>query len=303
MSLGAGLVIALAVAASAAGRWLLAGIVAAALLATVGARFTGRADDRADDRAGRWLRAGSWAASLVVAGTAFAAYLGPSTPVWGPGAGPAAAGLVVGAVLADALGVRPGVRTRRRVTGVLLVAAAVFVAVCVAIPPPETGPWGPESGTSVTGAPDPPGLLVATVVFVPVFAGLRTVGVLVGAVVAAAVGAAALYQIGPVRLGLSANSLSDVLTAADARFLTPALTGVVVLATVGAAVAAAGRVRQALGTGDAQPGLRRRATPVVTVALAAGAAAALLPVGAVLVTAGALFLVRWAHGGLAGARR
>lgn len=301
MSLGAGLVVALAVAASAAGRWLLAGIVAAAVLVTVGARFTGRGAD--DDRAGRWLRAGSWAAALVVAGVAFAAYLGPSMPVRGTGAGFAAAGLVVGAVLADALGVRPGVRARRWVTGVLLVAAAAFVAVCVAIPPPDAGSSGPGPGMSASGAPGLPGAVVATVVFVPVFAGLRTVGVLVGAVVATAVGAAALYQVGPVRLGLSASSLRDVLTAADARALTPALTGVVVLATVGAAVAAAGRVRRALGPGDTPAGLRGRVGRVGTVALVVGTVAALVPVTAALVAAGALFLVRWIHAGLTGARR
>lgn len=299
MSLGAGLVVALAVAASAAGRWSLAGIVVAAVLVTVGARFTGRADD---DRAGRWLRAGSWAASLVVAGIAFAAYVGPSMPVRGTGAGLAAAGLAVGAVLADALGVRPGVWTRRWVTGVLLVAAVVFVAVCVAIPPPDAGPSGPGAGGG-TAAPDLPGLVVATVVFVPVFAGLRTVGVLVGAVVATAVGAAALYQVGPLRLGLSASSLRDVLTAADARLLTPALTGVVVLATVGAALSAAGRVRRSLGTGDTPAGLRGRVTSAATVALVVGTAAALVPATAALVTAGALFLVRWIHGALPGTRR
>ncbi|WP_255375442.1 hypothetical protein [Saccharomonospora sp. CUA-673] len=103
--------------------------------------------------------------------------------------------------------------------------------------------------------------------------------VIAGGIAAVAVSAAALYQLGPVRLGLSTTALRDVFAAADAQALAPVLGMVVALACVPAALLAFGAASR-----DAHPSPVVRT--VVPAAVASVGAALLSPVGAVTVAAG-----------------
>ncbi|WP_298180965.1 hypothetical protein [Saccharomonospora sp.] len=232
MSLPAGLFLILAVAASWAGWWLLAAVVLAGCLAWV----TGRSKPRG--RGGELLAAvREW--SLFVSSAAVpAAYLGSATASADITYVAVALVVVLVAVAADAFGANRSDRSSRWPVALLGVAAAAFVAVCVAIPPAASTTASPEPFSPI-------GLIVAVVVVLPWLMGLSPVRLTIGTVAALAVGAAALYQVGPVRLGLSVTSLRDVLAAADAAALTPMLVAVAVLAGLTSAVACAGRLRQA----------------------------------------------------------
>lgn len=261
MRLAAGLPVAVAVAASAAGWWLLAGLaIAAVLVALAPTPQTG------GSRSARVLTGTGVAARwslLVVCGTGFAAYAVPADPAV------AGAGFMVVATLAVAVDARVPRYWRHWVLGVLLVAAAAFVALCVAV--------RPEGGVVPPPVPDA-GVLVAAAVLVPLLPQGRRVPVAGATAVAAAVAAAALYQLGPVRLGLSPTSLRDVLGTADARALLPLLTGVVVLATAPAALCLLESVR------DSLRGPRRQAVLVPGLS-AAALAVVLTPTGALLLAA------------------
>ncbi|PXY27238.1 hypothetical protein [Prauserella muralis] len=265
MQVGAGLLGALAVAASAAGWWLLGGFALAALLAAC-AQWTVPEPEGRTGRLLAGLPTVSALSRVVLFASVFAAY---SVPAYRP---LAAAGFVVLVAVADAAGIHLGGYWRRWIAGLLIVAALAFVALCVAIEPAAR----PEP----PGSPGWSGLLLAAAVGLPAFAGLDRRRLAAGTVLALAVAAAALYQAGPVRLGLSPTSLRDVLAAADAQALEPVLGVVVVLATAPAALLAFTAAREAV-----RPANRVRGALVAGLA-AALAAAVLTPLGAVLLAAG-----------------
>src|SRR5690606_2489535 len=292
MSLPAGLFIILAVAASWAGWWLLAAVVLAGCLAWVARRSTPRG------RVGELLAAVREWLLFVVSVTVPAAYLASAPTSVGTAEVAylaVVAGVVLVAVAADALGANSSDRTSRWPVVLFGVAAAAFVAVCLAIPP------APQPITD-SDPFSPFGLLVATTVVLPWLMGLDPVRLAVGTVAGLAVGAAALYQLGPIRLGLSVTSLRDVLAAADAAALTSMLIAVAALAGLTSAVGGAGRLRRAgeLLTGGGYRG-RWGGAALVAVGGAAIWAAVLGPVSAVLL-AGAVALTEVVHG-LTGRRR
>ncbi len=292
MSLPAGLFIILAVAASWAGWWLLAAVVLAGCLAWVARRSTPRG------RVGELLAAVREWLLFVVSVTVPAAYLASAPTSVGTAEVAylaVVAGVVLVAVAADALGANSSDRTSRWPVVLFGVAAAAFVAVCLAIPP------APQPITD-SDPFSPFGLLVATTVVLPWLMGLDPVRLAVGTVAGLAVGAAALYQLGPIRLGLSVTSLRDVLAAADAAALTSMLIAVAALAGLTSAVGCAGRLRQAGErlTGGGNTG-RWSGAALVAVGGAAIWAAVLGPVSAVLL-AGAVALTEVVHG-LTGRRR
>lgn len=288
----AGLFIILAVAASWAGWWLLAAVVLAGCLAWVARRSTPRG------RVGELLAAVREWLLFVVSVTVPAAYLASAPTSVGTAEVAylaVVAGVVLVAVAADALGANSSDRTSRWPVVLFGVAAAAFVAVCLAIPP------APQPITD-SDPFSPFGLLVATTVVLPWLMGLDRVRLAVGTVAGLAVGAAALYQLGPIRLGLSVTSLRDVLAAADAAALTSMLIAVAALAGLTSAVGCAGRLRQAGErlTGGGNTG-RWGGAALVAVGGAAIWAAVLGPVSAVLL-AGAVALTEVVHG-LTGRRR
>jgi hypothetical protein len=263
--LGAGILIALAVGAATAGPWVLAAIALAGILA-----FGALRSPVAGSPAGRWTRAFAGLARVVVFASAFGAYVFPGSP------GLAAAALVVVVTAAGLAGVSLPDLARRWVAGALLLAAGVLVALCLAIRPVDVvAPLGP---------PPPGGLLLATLVMFPLLTrrpGPRAAWWIGGSTaVALAVAAAAIYQLGPDRLGFAVTSLRDLLSAADAAALVPLLTLVVVLSTVPAAlnsfteakseVTATVPVTLACGLGAAVAAAF--AGPVVALALAAALA-------------------------------
>ncbi|MEC3981751.1 hypothetical protein, partial [Amycolatopsis sp. H20-H5] len=202
---------------------VVAAVALAGLIAGLAVAF---APEPGDGRPERFAGMAARLAVAVTCATAFGLYVVPAQP------GPAAAGLLVVVAAADLGGVRLPDLAARWVTAVLLVAAVVLVVLCFAI-----APVTPSAGWTV---PNLPGLALATLVLIPFLLPrgqdrprLRTGALLV---VALAVAIAALHQLGPVRLGLSATSFEDVLAAADAAVLLPLLTVVVVLATVPAAL-------------------------------------------------------------------
>jgi hypothetical protein len=226
--LGAGLLIALAAGTAAAGTWVLAAIVLAGLLSAAASRTVPSEPDP--------LGAAAALARVAVFGRVFGAYLFPLH------AGIAAVALVLAVTVADLAGLRLPEWSRCWIAGVLALAAAVLVALCAAITP--------VSPTDVAG-PSAAGLPLALVLMFPWLLpdrrdhGLRRVA---GATVAALlVAGAALYQLGPVRFGLSVVSLRDVLAAADAASLLPVLAVVVVFATVSAGLGTMSDVRAASG--------------------------------------------------------
>ncbi|TLW90992.1 hypothetical protein FFT09_17085 [Saccharomonospora piscinae] len=281
MSLGAGLFVVLAVAASAAGWWSLAAPVLAGALAWV--VWRGPLTERG--RVGAALAGATQWALLAVSAVVAATYLVPgsaSTGAAGPVFAVVALVVVAVAVAADAAGARVGDRIPRWYAVLLGLAAVAFVAVCVAIAPAG------DVADAGTGALPPPGLVVAVLVYLPLVAELRGWRLIVGVAAAVTVAGAALYQVGPVRLGLSAASLRDVLAAADATALTPMLVAVAALAGTASAVRCAGRLRRASG----RPGWSASA---LAAAGAAGVAAAVLGPQPVLLLAGAVALADSAH--------
>ncbi len=221
MRLAGGLLIALAAGTSGADSWvLLAVVVAAALAVAAEASLPPPGDTRPERIAGSVSRLGL----VLVFATTFGHYLFPSAP------GVAAAVFAVVVTVADLAGVRLGDHAARWVAGLLLAGAASLVAICVAVPPPAR--------FIAPGPPSVPGLGLAVLVLLPFLPPRRP-----GAGRAAAVGlvavvitGVALYQLGPVRLGLSATSFRELLAAADAVSLLPVLSVLVAVATVPAAV-------------------------------------------------------------------
>ncbi|MFD9895105.1 sulfatase [Amycolatopsis sp. NPDC059027] len=264
MRLGGGLPLALAVGAASAGYWVLAAVVLAVLLAGL----AGRLPQLGEEGPERYVACFARLAAVVVQATAFGVYAVPSYP------GLAAAALVVVVAAADFAGIRLPAPLARWVTVVLLVAALVLVAICVVV-----APVGARPGIASPGLP---GVLVALLVVFPLLlpqrtdhAGRRTAAL---ATVALLVTAAALYQLGPVRLGLSATSTRDLLAAADAGTLQPLLTVVLVLATLPASLATFTEARERIAP--------RSGTAAVAAGLLAAAAAAVAGPFAALVAAG-----------------
>ncbi|GAA4548348.1 sulfatase [Amycolatopsis samaneae] len=264
MRLGGGLPLALAVGAASAGYWVAAAVALAGLLACFAARLPPLGDDGPE----RYVAGFARLAAVVVQATAFGLYVVPAHP------GVAAAVLVLAVVAADFAGLRLPEPVARGVTVALLAAALVLVAICVVVAPVGTRPG--------IGAPAVPGVLVALLVVFPLLlprraehTGRRTV---VLSVVALVVTAAALYQLGALRLGLSATSVRDLLAAADAGALQPVLTVVMVLATLPASLTtfaeARERIAPARGTAAVVAGLLAAAAAVV-----AGPVAALVAAG------------------------
>lgn len=215
--LGAGLLVGIAPAASASGAWLIAGLVAAALLAVASGPST-------SDRMTPLELLGRSAAAAAIAGT-LGRYLVPEYPAR------AGAVAIVLTVALTALGWPPPRLLIRVGVVVVLAVLGAFVAACLAIAPPPHPP----------GAGHPAGLPVATVILFFGFLGAerkvrsrrhRTIAILVALVIYLAVAGAALYQLGADRLGLSPVPLRDALAAADAAGLDRLLMVGVVVATL-----------------------------------------------------------------------
>lgn len=262
MLLGAGLLIGLAAGAAAGGWWLPVGLLVAAGFAALAV----------------WREPAGWlglrAAILIflaaMVASTFAVYL------FGAHAELASTALIAVITLAAAAGARVPPYGRRLLIGVLAAGAAGLVAVCVGVEPPAgRGTPVPElsgAGAALSSAAVLYGLF--TVVDRDRSRRARILGIVAGGVTAAVVAAAALYQLGPVRLGLSPTSVREVLAAADAAQLTTLAHALVVLVTLpvlllllNAAAAAVAAVR---------PGPRPALFGLVGIA-AALAAAALAP--------------------------
>jgi hypothetical protein len=256
--LGAGLGIALAVGAAAGGWWL----PAAALLAGVLVLCVPRAE--LPPRLAPLAEGSRLMARLglvPVFASVVGEYLLPQYRVL------AAVAVVLVVTVADASGLALPRFVRGWILGILLVAAAGAIALCLAIAPER----GTGNGPGVTG------LFPAAAVLFPLLDRRKPDRWLAGAVVvAAAVCGAALYQLGPVRLGLSDAPLRDLLAAVDGQAIEPLLAGVVVIAAVPAAL---GALTEARGQ------LPRPLGPVVCGLLAATGAVLLAPAQAMLVAA------------------
>lgn len=303
MILGAGLLIACAAGAAVAGPYFPAGIALAALVvwavrhrgvvAMCGEGRDTRAN-RGESVLHRGLRAGTrLALAAMIAGTA-AAYLAPGEREL------VAAGSVV-VVGAAAVWLDVPDALRRALAVVLAAAAMVFVGVCFGLAPaaPANTAASGLAGEQITPAgvvAALPGVLLTAVLFVALFDSvdgarggrlgvpggvpqrsfdapddvphLGRRGALarlaIGTALAVAVSIAALYQLGPVRLGLANTSLRDALAAADAIALTTLFNAVVVVATVPALLAVLASARRELvATGPARVATGRRAAIVV----------------------------------------
>ncbi|QWF78193.1 hypothetical protein HUW46_01588 [Amycolatopsis sp. CA-230715] len=271
MGLGAGILVTLATGASVAGWWLLVAVPVVAAVAFGSMRTVAYAQSTMEGANARLLSAVGGAARLALvplAAASFAAYLVPSHPML------AAVAVVAAVTVADAARFDFTPYARGWVLGLLVLALAVLVVLCTVITPLRL----PEHDVPSNAA-------VAAVALFPLLArapGKHAGWWLIGTAVAAAVlSAAALYQLGPLRLGLSPAPLRDVLAAADALAIDPWLAAAAALATVGGAFAAFGAGRAGL----APEGPRPKA------ALACGAAAVvsaavLQPGGAVFFAAG-----------------
>lgn len=271
MGLAAGLFSALAMAASAAGEFLLLGI----LFAVISVACARQVPAEPQGRALRGLRAATLLGLLVVYATVFTAYVLPDSPGLG------AVGFVAVVTVLHTLGLRVNTSWRRWLTAALLCAAAVFVAVAVAVPsPPST-----TADTEISGT----GILLAGAVLFPLLDRVRRGRLVLAAVVTFVVAWAALRQLGAFRLGLAPTSLHDVLVAADAAALETMLVILVVLTTGSAAVQALTEVQEILGqwrgTGRIQSSRGAPLESVMPGVVAAPVAAVLGPSGALLVAA------------------
>lgn len=268
MRLGAGLLIALGVGAEGGGWWLPVGALLAGVLAWLAPG--GDPEPVQTNSPAHRLTGGAWLVAhlglVPVFASAFAVYLLPGHRI------PAAVGVVVVVTAVAATGFTLPSLANRWLLGILSVAGAGLVALCFAV--------APERGAG--NGPGPLGVFAAAAVVFPFLGRAKARPVTLVAVVAAVLGAAALYQLGPVRLALSDAPLRDVLAAADGQAIEPLLAGVVVLATLPAALRA---LSEASGTAVRDP-----ARTVVCGLLAAAGAALLDPRQAVLL-AGALALV------------
>ena len=264
MRLAGSLLVTLAAGAAGAGYWVLAGVVLAALAALGTARFPALGDATADRVAGGFARL----AQLVVLAQAFGGYVFPAHPGYAAGA------FVVFVIAAGVAGLRLPDLLVKWVLGVLLLAAAVLVAMCLAVPPVANA-GGP-------GSPDVLAIVVAALIMLPFLlpepgerGTLRAAGL---GLVAVAITAVALLQLGPIRLGLSGTAFRDLLYAADAGQLQPLLTVIVVVATLPAGFATFVGARQRFAPSGG--------VPVAIAGVLAVLAAAFVPVYAVLVAGG-----------------
>ncbi|MFD2468614.1 sulfatase [Amycolatopsis silviterrae] len=264
MRLAGALLVTLAAGAAGAGYWVLGAVVLAALAAAGASRLPALGGDPAARIVGGLSRL----AQIVVLAQAFGAYVFPLQP------GYAAAALVVFVAAADFAGLRLPHLLVKWVLGVLLAAGAVLVAMCLAV--------APVSQTGGIGTPDAAAIVVAALFLLPFLIpepGERnTARALVPGLVAVVVTAVTLYQLGPVRLGLSGTAMRDLLSAADAGQLQPLLTVIAVLATLPAAFTTFVGARQRFAPSGG--------APVAAGALLAAVAAAFVPVSAVLLAAG-----------------
>jgi basic amino acid/polyamine antiporter, APA family len=265
-TLGAGVLVGIAPAASVAGAWLLAGMVLAAAVAAV----VSTVDVKPRlGRAGTGIGlAGRLAGATAVAG-AFGVYVVPDSPALG------AAALVVVVAAARLAGVRvpPWLPAVGAIVVVGVLAAVVLA--CLAIEPAGQVVAPPPDAP---GADDPIGILAAAVVCYPAFLGAGRDRVAVGVVlvVGLVVAVAALRQLGGPRLALSPAPLRDALAAADGAAITPLL-------AVGVTVATALVLHALLdGLSADLPGRPALATAAAAVALAV---VVLTPVTALVVAA------------------
>ncbi|MQA09454.1 MAG: hypothetical protein GEU98_13055 [Pseudonocardiaceae bacterium] len=219
--IGAGLFVGLGPAAAAGGWWLLGGLVLAALTVLLAARsVTTVGFDRGTRCLGVALRAVAGAALLGAAGV----YVSPDRPAL------AGLGVLVVALAARASGVAVPATVVRVLVGVVLAGLAVFAVTCFVIEPAGRGA-GDAGANAALGM-----LRGAGVLLVAFLGGRRPVRRRVGLALVAYLGVAlaALYQLGPARLGLSAVPLHDALAAADASALRPMINVVVLLAVFAA---------------------------------------------------------------------
>lgn len=292
MLISASLLCGISVAAAAAGSGLLAGVVLAGVFAAVAAR--------SGQPTHPLLRAAVLLALAVLAARTFGAYVVPESPVW------AAVAVVVLAAAAAAVGADVPAAVRTPLAVVLLLAGASFTAICFGIEPPAGVPEPMrrlrDDVVQTTHWFDTPaqlgpfGILAAAALFVAPLLVLEPgvsqrrarVRVVVGTLAGVAVGAAALHQLGPLRLALSGVPLRDALAAADAAVLGTMLTAAAVLATLPAVLAGvAAAAREVAGARAAREGREQRTTALRALAVgavAAAGAAVLSPTGA-LVTA------------------
>ncbi|WP_027927288.1 hypothetical protein [Amycolatopsis benzoatilytica] len=265
MRLAGSLLVTLAAAAAGAGYWVLAGVVLAALAAIGTARLPALGDGVADRCVGGFVRL----AQVVVLAQAFGAYVVPADSAF------AAAVFAVCVIAADFFGLRLPDLLVKWVLGVLLLAAAVLVAMCLAV--------APVTNAGGIGKPDVSAIVVAALIMLPFLipepgerSTLRALGL---GLVAVAITGAALLQLGPIRLGLSGTAFRDLLYAADAGQLQPLLTVIVVVATVPAGFTTFVGARQRFAPPSYQ-------TVVFGGELLAGVAAMFVPVSAVLIAGG-----------------
>ncbi len=277
MRLGAGLGIALAVGAAVGGWWLPAAAALAGVLVwlTPRAELPPRMTPLADG-----ARLMARLALVTVFASVVAVYLLPQYRV------PAAVAVVLVVTVVDAFGLALPRFLRGWVVGILLVAAAGLVALCLAISPER----GMGAGPGVTG------LFAAAAVLVPLLERRKPDRWLAGVVVvAAAVSAAALYQLGPLRMALSDAPLDDLLAAVDGQAITPLLAGVMVIAGVPAALGALTEARGELPRpwGSVVCGLLAAAGAVLLEPGQAMLVAAALAVAELLVRSLLTLVARW----------
>ncbi|GAA1301213.1 amino acid permease [Saccharothrix xinjiangensis] len=313
-TLGVGVLAGFAPAAAAAGPWFPVALVLAALTALCCAFSTADQHRAYPDAPGGYAyvrhQLGPWPARLgasahlvgragvaaALAG-AFGAYVVPEHQLVG------AIGLLVATSALGASGFRWSAGLSAAVAAVVLGVLALVVVVCFAVAPPDNPAW-------TGGGPSFEGLMSAATLLFVLFTGFERITaplpgdrvfhvrvlrfaipavVVVVLVVAFAVGAALLRQLGPARLALSPAPLRDALVAADGRALVPVL-------VVGAAVAAVsslffvlGSARRTLAgmveTGDLPPVRAAWPLEVVSVALAVLGVVALTPGAALAVGA------------------
>lgn len=232
MWLGAGLLVAPAVGAAAGGWWLLAGVVLAGVLALLSAGVV-PVDPAGMNRVSptHATRTTARLAGAPLFAAAFAVYLFP----WQPRL--VAVVFTLAVTVPAAAGLSLPRYWRGWLLGVLLLAAAALVAVCLAIPPASSPVAGP-AGRGESKLAGVSGAFAAAAVVFPLLTRRRSWWLAGSVAVALAVCAAELYQLGPVRLGLSPAPVRDVLAAADGQVIVPLLAGVVVVATVPAALRA-----------------------------------------------------------------
>ena len=248
LQMAAAALVALAAACAVAGWYALGALVLGALFTLGLIRLSGMLQAHSDGP--RWFTDGAVVAvavgRLALAAAVFGAYVFPSHRV--------AAGVVLVTVVvaADLVGIRSNTYYRRWLVGVVVAATLLFLAVCLAIAPVPTMSAEHDAGeipAPVAGL-RALGLAVVPLAAVRLGTGIRVTRYLpvVGAVVGlVAVTAAALYQLGAIRFGLSPTSLRTVFVAAEARSLLPVLVMTVVVVSVPAALDSIRQARLPLG--------------------------------------------------------